>query len=115
MPKTFDVGRMRQRVSWQVWDGSTDTMNEPLDSGFITQGSYWAEVIPLGGSEKPVGKQDNAASFGTIKMRNVGPIKPSDRFLFEDTGRILDLTSVVREGERNAYLLIEFTELKVPQ
>jgi hypothetical protein len=113
--KPYDVGRMRQRLMWQVWDGSVDDMNEPLDSGFVTQGCYWAEVLPISGFERPIGKQDNAVSSGKIKMRNVGPIKPSDRFLFQSTGRIFDITSVLREGERNAYLLIEYTELKVPQ
>ena len=113
--KPYDVGRMRHRLIWQVHNGATDVMNEPLDSGFQTQGTFWAEVIPGAGVEKPVGRQDYSVTSGKIKMRNVGAIKPSDRFLFEATGRIFSITSVNREGERNEFLDIDYTELTTPQ
>lgn len=115
IPKKYDLGRMRNQVVWQSHDGSVDAMNEPKDSGWATVGTHFAEVTPTGGLEDANARQEKGIVKGTIKMRNVGAIKPSDRFLFEDTGRILDITSVVREGERNAYLLIEYTEQVVPQ
>lgn len=114
-PQTFDVGRMRQRITWQTNDsGALDAMNEPLDD-WLDRGTFWAEVLTDGGVESPDGGQVKGLTKGRIKMRNVGPIKPSDRIVLRPSGRVLDLMSVSREGERDAYLLIEFTETKLPQ
>jgi Phage head-tail joining protein len=88
MPKPFDIGRMRHQVIWQTNDsGAVDAMNQPLDV-WTTVGTFWAEVIPfaINNVEAQNGRQAKSVTKGTIKMRNVGPIKPSDRFLFEDTG-----------------------------
>lgn len=115
MAKPYDPGRMRNRVTWQTNDSGAKNRANDIRKIPIDRGTFYAEVISDGGTEDPNGNQQKAVAKGKLKMRNVGPIKPSDRLVMQPSGRILNIMSVTREGERNAYLIIEFRELKNPQ
>jgi head-tail adaptor len=108
------IGQLRHRLTWQTFDTTAlDGMNQPSRAP-IDKGTYWALVEPLSGMELMNARQLNAETSHAITMRNVGPIKPSDRFFFEATGRRFEVTSVLRNGERNAYLRLHAVERKSP-
>jgi hypothetical protein len=44
-------------------------------------------------------------------MRNIGPIKPTDRLVFESTNRLFNIDVVYRRDERDAYYDLHATEL----
>lgn len=115
MPATFDPGTLRHRVTWQTLDQSAvDALNQPVDT-WTSVGTFWARVEPLTGMELYNARQLKATTGYKITMRNVGALKPSDRLLFEGTGRVFGLDQVYRVDERNAYLSIHASELKSPQ
>jgi head-tail adaptor len=108
------IGKLRHRLLWQTFDpAALDAMNQPSRVP-TTVGTFWALVEPLSGMELMNARQLNAETSHAITIRNVGPIKPSDRFLFEATGRRFEVTSVFRVGERNAYLRLHAVERKSP-
>lgn len=110
-----DIGLMRHRLAWQTNDAApADGMNESTDV-WATVATIWAHVEPMTGMELMNARQLKSTTGHKVTCRNVGPIKPSDRFLFEATGRILGIDQVFRVDERNAYLAIHCSEQKSPQ
>lgn len=110
-----DVGLMRHRLIWQTFSPTAvDAMNQPLRTP-IVMGNFWGHVEPLTGMELMNAMQQKAETSHKITMRNVGPVKPTDNFLFESTGRRFEVTSVFRLDERNAYLILHLFEQKLPQ
>lgn len=108
-----DIGLMRQRLVWQQATFTTSQSGQTVPS-WSTVGTYWAHVEPMRGMELYNASQTKTGTWHKVRMRNVGSITPKDRFLFEDTGRILNVESVLREDERNAYLIIQCTEQITP-
>lgn len=114
MADADDIGLMRHRLIWQTFNpGQLDGMNQPSRTP-TTVGTYWGHVEPLSGMELYNARQKKGETSHKITMRNVGPVKPTDRFVFESTGRIFQVDSVFRVDERNAYLMLHCTEQKVP-
>jgi SPP1 family predicted phage head-tail adaptor len=110
-----DLGVLRHRLTWQTFDTTShDAVGQPTRT-LLVMGTYWARVEPLSGMELMNARQLKAVTSHKITMRNIGPVKPSDNFLFEATGRRFEVDSVFRLEERNAYLILHCTELKVPQ
>jgi SPP1 family predicted phage head-tail adaptor len=109
-----DVGLMRHRVTWQTTSSTAQDAVGQRIANPVTQGTYWSHVEPLSGAELVNARQKKALTSHKITMRNVGPVKPTDRFLFGATGRVFEVDSVFRLDERNAYLILHCTEQKVP-
>lgn len=111
MMPTQDIGLLRHRVTWQSIDPSAprDRLNQTPNT-WITLGTLWAHVEPLGGRELYNARQLKATSTHKITIRGGHSIKASHRFLFQGTGRIFGIDSINRVDERNAYLSFMCTE-----
>jgi SPP1 family predicted phage head-tail adaptor len=99
-------GRLRQFVTWQT------PSSAPADGScgqevttWTTQGTFWAEVVSLDGSEPFDAGQLKATRPQRITMRNLGQaIAAGHRLVFE--GRNLVVNSVRRDRERAFWLEI---------
>lgn len=111
--KTPDIGQMRQQLVWQQATYTTSQSGQTIPS-WSPVGTFWASVTPMRGMELYNARQLKAATWHVVRMRNIGSISPNDRLTFENTGRIFNVESVFREGERNAYLVIHATEQITP-
>jgi head-tail adaptor len=113
---TPDVGRLRNRLTWQSFGGGPlDSMNQPGQIWVTQSVGIPAHVEPLSGRELFNAKQLKATTSHKVRIRNVGAVAPSDRFLLEDFGTVLGIDSVYAEDSRNRYLILMCSELKSPQ
>lgn len=106
-----DVGTFRHRLTLQTISGTTRGKSGQQLPVYSNVGTYWACVEPLTGWELSNARQVKATISHAIVLRNIGTIKPTDRFLFESTSRLFQVESVFRIGEQNAYYKIHATEL----
>jgi head-tail adaptor len=105
------IGLMRQRL---VLERVTSTTSRPLGEkqpNFTAVGTFFAEVVPMGGDEIVSGSQVRPTSFYRIKMRQEVVISSADRFRFEGTQRYLAIKNINRVMERNAYYEIIASEI----
>jgi SPP1 family predicted phage head-tail adaptor len=107
-------GDLRHRLTLQRCATTQGQAGKPILT-YSTVGTYWALVEPLIGHDLFTARQLKATTSHRITMRVVGPINPSDRFLFESTGRVFNVDSVFRHQEQDTYYKITATELKSPQ
>jgi head-tail adaptor len=114
MGSQINAGDMRHLVTWQAL-----TLGPPLpgkagqpSQAWTTQGTHYAKVDPLTGIETWNQRQLKATSTLKVTMRDVGPISPKDRLLFEDTGRTFNIDSVLCPEELGADLILMVTESK---
>ena len=80
-----------------------------------TVATCFGSVEPLSGMEAMNARQLKATVTHKIIVRNEGPVKPGDRYVFEQTNRYFVVESVLRMDERNAWYLIMATEYVKPQ
>jgi SPP1 family predicted phage head-tail adaptor len=109
--RQVNAGDLRHRVTLQTCTGSTVGKGGQRVPTWSNVGTYWACVTPLAGMELMNARQVKAQTSHKITIRNVGPIPPTARFLFEATGRLFNLDAVYRRDERNAYYDCHATEL----
>lgn len=110
----INAGEMRTLLTWQTYVEPTGippkgSFGQDVEN-WVTQGQHWAKVEPMTGTEIWNARQKKALSDTKITMRNVGPIKPADRFLLGT--RVFTIDSVSALDEVSADLVIEATELK---
>lgn len=113
MGSQINAGDMRHLVTWQTaTSAATSTSAGQAVKTWTSQGTHWAKVEPLSGMEIWNQRQLKATSTLKVTMRDVGPISPKDRLLFEQTGRIFNIDSVLDPEELGADLVLLVTELK---
>jgi head-tail adaptor len=115
--KAINPGEMRQRLTLMTLGNSTTTDGTGQDqTTYTTVGTYYAKIEPLRGMELYNASQTKGITYFKVTMRNVGPIKPTDQLVFEtDSNRVLNIESVYRVDERNAYYSLVCAELIKPQ
>lgn len=112
MPPQLDPGQLRHRVTLErITSRTKDSVGE-LQPVWTAVGDYFAFVNPLSGRELWNAQQVTPLVSHSVTMRNIGPMSSLDRLFFE--GRILELNSVMRVGERNEWYAILATEQPVP-
>lgn len=112
----LDIGELNTRVTWQQnAPATTPTSAGQKLPNWSDRGTYWARVEPLSGRELWTARQLQASTSHRIIMREVGAIRPRDRFTFVDPvfgQRYLYVESVYRLAEQNEFLVIEASEPK---
>ena len=106
----LNAGDLRHRVTWQRSAPTRNAMGQDIPD-WKAVGTYWGRVQPLTGRELVNAQQIRATIGHKITLRNVGAISPQDRFLFEGTGRVFNVDSVVRRDEQNVALDLLCSEL----
>ena len=114
MPRLPIGGVMKQSVTWQQPGAASVFDQRPT---WNTVGTYRCQVRDLDGRELVNARQIKATITTQIIMRNPQPftgfcpVKANDRFLFESSGRVLNVDYALRIDEGNAFIKILATEL----
>jgi SPP1 family predicted phage head-tail adaptor len=108
------AGELRHKLTLQRCATTQGPAGKPIYT-YTTVGAYRANVEPLTGLELFNARQLKATITHKITMRVIGEVLPSDRFLFESTGRVFNVNFVFRESEVQRLYKIMATELKAPQ
>jgi len=110
--KPVKLGPMRQRVTLQSFTVSTwDSYGEEQKS-WSDVGTYYAEVLTLSGREAVNAKQICAEATHLVRIRWIGPVDPSQQFLWG--GRTLHILHVNNVDNRNREYQILCNEVVVP-
>jgi head-tail adaptor len=110
----INAGDLRHVLTLQRCATTQGEAGKPVLT-YSAVGTYWALVEPLIGYERFTARQLKSTTSHKITMRNIGPVNPSDRFVFESESRVFNVDSVYRHEEMDAYYKITATELKTPQ
>lgn len=108
----LDPGKMRHRITWQVFTGGRDAYGDPpyrddgAWSGFATVS---AAIDPLRGREFFAAEQAQSAVTHKIRCRYIHGVNPDMRILCGT--RIFRPVSVLNEEERGAYLTVMAEEV----
>jgi SPP1 family predicted phage head-tail adaptor len=72
---------------------------------WIDIGEVWADLEPVGGTEKEIGTEVRDYSTFTVTIRYFAGLTPKDRVLYHDptvgTDRIFNITNINNMDERN--------------
>ena len=100
-----NAGDLRQRVTWQQKSRALQpgSAGQKITS-YATQGTYWAEVLPLRGDQVANGDQLKPRRQLRVRMRFGPAIEAEDRLLFK--GRSLAVDSIRLLEERDTWLEI---------
>lgn len=99
---TIRSGDLPHRVEWTSY--TISNVSGQAKPTYTSNGSFWAAVEPLSGREGLIAVQQRADVTHKVTMRNVGNIKPTDRLIYKT--RILEITSVLNQGELGAELTL---------
>ena len=102
-----DVGRLRQRIQLQEYvtasdgqGGSTATWEE--------LGTVWADVKPVGGSERYEIESLKGNITHTVRLRYYSGLSNENRFIFN--GKAYYIKYPLNKGYDNAYMELAVTE-----
>jgi SPP1 family predicted phage head-tail adaptor len=114
MDNQINAGDLRNPVDLQTYTplpAARGSFGQEV-SQWTSNGIHYAKIEPLSGREIWNVRQLKATSTIKITMRDVGPIAPGDRLIFN--GRIFMIDSVCLLDEIASVLQIMATETKPP-
>lgn len=103
----MEAGSLRHRVSIQTESETLDSYGEPT-SGWSTDSTVWASVVPTSGRETNEGEGLSGVVTFKVTMRYNTAVSPKKRLLFGS--RVLGITKVINKEERNEYLELHCEE-----
>lgn len=104
-------GQLRKRVIIQRDTGATvNDSNEPIPD-WTTLATRWAKVMPVSGKELIVAQQQKGQTMHKVTLRygaDIADLSSADRITIGS--RVLHISSVINEGERNKEFTVLCTE-----
>ena len=108
----IDPGKMRHRITFQVFTGVQDTFGDPLqadDSNWEDVSTVWAAVMPISGREFYAAQQSQSEVTHNVHIRYRPGINTAMRILYRK--RKFQIISIIDHEERHQSLLIKCKEL----
>ena len=105
----MNIGNKRQRITIQRNSPTQDSFGQMQES-WSDVSTRWASVKPLNSGESTQADQVQGLTKHEIRLRydSTLAITPADRISYDS--RILNISSVINEGERNVEYVIQATE-----
>lgn len=108
----IDAGKLRQRITFQKFDGQRDDYGDPLDaedehwSGVVTT---WAAIDPISGREFYSAGQSQSEVTHKVRLRYRPGITTALRIFWK--GRKFKILSIIDWEERHESLMLMCKEL----
>lgn len=105
-----NIGNKRQRITIQRDTGTTQDDFGQLQESWSDVATRWASVKPLSSTETTQADQVQGLTKHEIRLRydSTLNITLADRISYDS--RILNISSVINEGERNVEYVLQVTE-----
>ena len=112
----FDAGRMRDRSTFQIYNGATDShgdIRDDLDENWTDVATVWAAIDPVSGKEFYAAEQSESEVTHKIRCRYFPWLKAELRIRYraKDTVRIFHIVSIIDWQNRHENVLIMAKEL----
>lgn len=112
----FDAGRMRDRVTFQAYNGSVDThgdIRDDLDENWTDVITVWAAIDPVSGREFYEASQNQSEVTHKIRCRYFSGLKAEQRIRNQagNTVRLFHIVSIIDWENRHESVLIMAKEL----
>lgn len=108
----IDPGKMRHRITFQSFTGTTDSFGDPLsadDSNWKNEATLWAAIDPISGKEFYAAQQSQSEVSHKVRCRYQSGLTTAMRIKFG--ARKFKIISIINWEERNESLLIMCREL----
>lgn len=108
----IDPGKMRHRITFQTFDGTSDGYGDPLDADdahWPDVVTTWAAIDPISGREFYAAEQSQSEVTHKVRLRYRPGITTAMRISWQ--GRKLKILSVIDWEERHESLLLMCKEL----
>lgn len=100
----MNIGRMRQKISIQEQQGTTNDGAGNQIPNWVTVAFPWADVKPFRGTERVIGEKKLAEVSHIIKIRYKSGIKKDKHRVVLKDGRDLVIEYIINTDERNIQL-----------